>query len=157
MKIFNQIKPEEKIAIDTNILIYLFTRQDLKKKEIVKQIWSYFSFKCIPYQVLKELTKVLYKKFGLTFKEIKILFELLYDEIYEIILPNENTIFLYYKIMEKYNFSFWDGYIIAKCLQSECKYLLSEDLHNNLIVDGKLKIINPFIWHSCQIKTNIKI
>jgi predicted nucleic acid-binding protein len=40
--------------------------------------------------------------------------------------------------------SYWDSLIISSALESGCKILYTEDMHHNQIIEGKLKIINPF-------------
>jgi len=44
---------------------------------------------------------------------------------------------------DKHRFSWWDALIVAAACQSECQFLLTEDLQTSQIVDG-VKIINPF-------------
>jgi predicted nucleic acid-binding protein len=44
----------------------------------------------------------------------------------------------------KYKLSFYDSLIVTSAILSDCKTLYSEDLHHNLIVEKKLKVINPF-------------
>jgi predicted nucleic acid-binding protein len=41
-------------------------------------------------------------------------------------------------------FSIYDSLIISTALQNQCTILYTEDLQHNQIVDGKLKIVNPF-------------
>jgi predicted nucleic acid-binding protein len=48
-------------------------------------------------------------------------------------------------VKEKYKFSFLDCLIIATALQSFCTILYTEDLHHNLVIEGKLTLVNPFL------------
>jgi predicted nucleic acid-binding protein len=48
-------------------------------------------------------------------------------------------------IAEKYRYSFYDSLIISAALSSGCKILFSEDLHHGQLIEGKLKIVNPFL------------
>jgi predicted nucleic acid-binding protein len=45
----------------------------------------------------------------------------------------------------KYGFSHWDSLIVASALQAGCSTLYTEDMHNGQVIEGKLKIVNPFI------------
>ncbi|MDD2744596.1 MAG: PIN domain-containing protein [Rhodocyclaceae bacterium] len=48
-------------------------------------------------------------------------------------------------LRQRYLLSFWDSLIVAAALESHCEILYSEDLQHGLLVDGRLKIINPFL------------
>ena len=47
-------------------------------------------------------------------------------------------------LISKYKLSFYDALIIASALDSNCSICYSEDLHNGLTINKKIKIINPF-------------
>ncbi len=51
------------------------------------------------------------------------------------------------KIAEKYGFSFWDSMIVAAALNNHCSLLYSEDLQHSQTIEGRLKIVNPFVDH----------
>jgi len=44
----------------------------------------------------------------------------------------------------KYGFSFYDALIVASALEAGCTILLSEDMHDGLVVEGRLTVRNPF-------------
>lgn len=50
-----------------------------------------------------------------------------------------------FRIRGKYNVSFWDSLIIASALDNKCTLLYSEDMQHNLLVDNKLKVVNPLL------------
>jgi len=70
-------------------------------------------------------------------------------------MTNRNRAFLYAttfetlklakKLIKKYNFQLFDSVVVASSLEANCSILYSEDMHNGLIVEKKLTIINPFI------------
>ncbi|WP_306753102.1 PIN domain-containing protein [Paracoccus actinidiae] len=45
---------------------------------------------------------------------------------------------------ERYGFSVYDAMIVAAALVSGCERLYSEDMHHSLLVEGRLRILNPF-------------
>ncbi|WP_207102879.1 PIN domain-containing protein [Paracoccus shandongensis] len=45
---------------------------------------------------------------------------------------------------ERYGFSVYDAMIVAAALVSGCERLHSEDMHHGLLVEGRLRILNPF-------------
>lgn len=48
------------------------------------------------------------------------------------------------KIAERYGLGIYDATIVASALEARCDTLFSEDMHDGLIVEGKLAIRNPF-------------
>ncbi|WP_341214313.1 PIN domain-containing protein [uncultured Limimaricola sp.] len=47
-------------------------------------------------------------------------------------------------LQERYNFSVYDSMIVAAALIADCETLWSEDMHDGLLVEGRLRIRNPF-------------
>jgi len=47
-------------------------------------------------------------------------------------------------LAERYGLSIYDAMIVAAALTNGCTTLYSEDMHDGLIVEGKLQIVNPF-------------
>lgn len=47
-------------------------------------------------------------------------------------------------LMAAYDFQFFDAIIVAAALVSGCDTLYSEDMHNGLVIEKRLKIVNPF-------------
>ena len=47
-------------------------------------------------------------------------------------------------IAQRYMFSLYDSLIISAALDCNCSILYSEDMTDGLLIDGKLKIANPF-------------
>lgn len=48
------------------------------------------------------------------------------------------------KFAEHYSLSFWDGLIVPSTLSAGITCLYSEDIQNGLVIDGSLRIRNPF-------------
>jgi len=46
-------------------------------------------------------------------------------------------------VQDVFQFSWWDSLIVASAQQSNCQYLLTEDLQHNQQLDS-VKVINPF-------------
>ena len=44
----------------------------------------------------------------------------------------------------RHGFAFFDALVVGAALDSGCQILLSEDMHDGLVVDGRLTIRNPF-------------
>jgi predicted nucleic acid-binding protein len=50
-----------------------------------------------------------------------------------------------FRISKRYQFSFWDRIIVASALAAKCSILYTEDLQDGQIIDGILRISNPFV------------
>ena len=48
------------------------------------------------------------------------------------------------KIAARYGFRLYDAMIVASALEAGCATLLSEDLQHGQVIDGRLRIRNPF-------------
>ncbi len=44
----------------------------------------------------------------------------------------------------RHGFSFYDALIVASALEAGCTTLLSEDMQDGLVVEGRLTLRNPF-------------
>ena len=56
-----------------------------------------------------------------------------------------STIKLAQDLIVKYDFQVFDSIIVAAALEADCDVIYSEDMHDGLIVENKLKIVNPFL------------
>jgi predicted nucleic acid-binding protein len=48
-------------------------------------------------------------------------------------------------IRERYSFPWYDSLIVATALEAGCDTLYSEDMQNGQEIEGRLRIINPFV------------
>lgn len=132
---------KDKFFLDTNIILYAFSKDDYKKriaKELIRQRLI------ISVQVINEICNVLFKKFNFSVMEIKNIFNFIKNKT-EIKPVNIQTIEYCLYIKEKYNFSYWDSLIISSALENQCLILYTEDMQSNQIIEEQLTIINPFL------------
>jgi predicted nucleic acid-binding protein len=47
-------------------------------------------------------------------------------------------------LREQYALSFWDSLIVSSALHAEAAVLYSEDMQDGLVVENRVRIINPF-------------
>lgn len=47
-------------------------------------------------------------------------------------------------LAERYSFSVYDTMIVAAALIAGCPTLYTEDLHDGLLFEGQLQLVNPF-------------
>ena len=57
-------------------------------------------------------------------------------------LKESNEPILY--LAERYGFSVYDAMIVAAALIAGCTTLWTEDMHAGLLVEGQLRLVNPF-------------
>lgn len=133
---------KDKVFFDTNLLIYLYSEDNLNKRENILDKISNF-YPIISLQVLNEFSNVLLRKFNIKESNIKLSIKEITSH-FGIFINNIESLNLALDIKTKLKYSFFDSLIIATSLQSECSILFSEDMQHSQIIENKLKIINPF-------------
>lgn len=138
--------PENKIFLDTNIIIYAFDksagRKHEKAKSIVIDLWN-SGLGVVSTQVLQEFFVSATKKIKNPL-DIKTITEIIKDFLKWDIVINDGEVLLgAIDIHRRYQFSFWDSMIVFTALSSGASKLLSEDLSHGQIING-VEISNPF-------------
>ncbi len=132
----------DRVFLDTNVLIYLYSEDEPEKQEKSKDI--IVNYHCIiSTQVLNELANVMLKKFSVNPNTILMII----NEICENLEVNETSIETIKKalyIFEKYHYSYYDSLIISAALENECKMLFTEDMQHKQIIDDYLTILNVY-------------
>jgi predicted nucleic acid-binding protein len=131
----------KRFALDTNILIYL-EGNDAIKRNISENLLSYAPV--IPSQVATEFLNVTRRLRNIS--KLQALTEAaeLFSDC-QIAPMQSSTINLAIKLIKKYDFQLFDSLIVALALEADCEILYTEDMQHNLLVDKKLRIINPFV------------
>lgn len=55
------------------------------------------------------------------------------------------TIHTALKVGERYSFSWYDSIIVSSALEADCDILYSVDMQNSQLINGRLRIVNPFV------------
>jgi predicted nucleic acid-binding protein len=134
---------QDKVFLDTNILIYAYSSSELEKQSKARLLFEKHNEINISKQVINEISNVLFNKFKLKFYEV---------ETTILQINNITTTFDFdiatqvkaIKLKKDYNFQFYDALIVATALENRCNILYSEDMHDELVIDKQLTIINPF-------------
>jgi predicted nucleic acid-binding protein len=127
--------------IDSNVLLYL-TSSDSEKAARAEEI--VLAGGIISVQVLSEVTNVCRRKMKLSWEETSEFLRQL-QQLLPTIQPLQlSTHELRVAICERYQLSVYDGLIAAAALEAGCNILWSEDMHDGLLIDEKLRIVNPF-------------
>lgn len=126
--------------IDTNVLVYLASA-DPAKADRAEEVAA--AGGTISVQVLNELANVTRRKMGLSWSEAHtflstvralLRIEPLTEEVHDTGLA----------LAERYGLSIYDAMIAASALQAECDTLWSEDMHDGMVIENRLRIVNPF-------------
>ena len=132
----------KRIALDTNILVYLHSNAEFEKREIASNLFDLYPI--ISTQVLSEYLNVIKRKLNLPQEEIM---DICMQNMELCILQpvTLNTLKYARSLIDSYDFQLFDSIVIASALEANCHILYSEDLHHGLVVENCIKIINPFI------------
>ena len=135
--------------MDTNILIYTFDANAPHKQRKAYQLVA-TALKTqagiISFQVVQEFLNVATRKFKtpLTLQEAEKYTRQVLAPLCEV-LSHIELYLKAVKIMERWQYSFYDSLIIAAALQAQCKILYTEDLQHEQLIESTLIIQNPFL------------
>jgi predicted nucleic acid-binding protein len=137
---------KDKIFVDSNIWIYLFTSDDVSKNELARNFITDNTAKgnifVISYQVINEVGAVLKRK--KKFNEDKIQFVV--DTMLALCVVQDFSREIIIKasiLRDKMLVSYWDSILIATAIESGCQSFTSEDLQNGQKIQG-VTVVNIF-------------
>lgn len=136
----------DRAFFDTNVLVYAFDRSEPGKSAIAKKLIHDFGRDgnlTLSTQVLQEFYVTL-TKVGRSLLSQEDAAEIVNNFAeFPLIQVDKNIISRAMKRHRNKVISFWDALIVEAALQSGCSQLLSEDMHDGLVIDS-LTIRNPF-------------
>ncbi len=125
---------------DTNVLLYIASADRAKAdraEELVGQGGA------ISVQVLNEIANVARRRMGMSWTETHAFLSMIRG-----LLPVEAITIEIHEtglaLAERYGLSIYDAMIAAAALQADCDMLWSEDIQDGMLLDGRLRIVNPF-------------
>lgn len=124
---------------DTNIILYLL--DDNGKTPVAENILSKGG--TVSVQVLNETLVNCKRKTDMTWSEIKKFIDAI-RQICTVANLSEQTHELGRAIAERYMLSIYDSMIVASALESNSEVLYSEDMQDGMLIEGCLRVINPF-------------
>ena len=125
---------------DTNVLLYLASRDLAKADRADKLIGEGGT---ISVQVLNEIANVCRRKMGMSRTETR---EFL-TTIKSLLPVQPLTIEVHdtgLALAERYGLSTYDAMIVASALHADCDKLWSEDMQDDMAIENRLRITNPF-------------
>ena len=128
---------------DTSVLLYLLS-DDLDKANRVEDLLAEHG--TISVQVLNEFAAVAVRKLKIPPQTIR---EIL-ATVRSVCAVESVTVATHDRgldIHERYGFSIYDSMMVAAALLAETRVLYSEDLQHRQSIDGRLRVLNPFVRH----------
>jgi predicted nucleic acid-binding protein len=126
--------------LDSNIILYLASGQQAKADRAEELVASGGT---ISVQVLNEIAHVARRKMGMSWVEtrdfLSMVRSLLKVEPVTIEIHDAGT-----RLAEVYRLSVYDAMIASAALLAECDTPFSEDLQDGLLINGRLRVVNPF-------------
>ena len=126
--------------LDTNIFVYAFTddrrtarAQALLEKPYVTSV-----------QAFNEFSHVMRRKSRREWNEIRTAISAIYRMSERVVVVDLALNDRAFDLVGRYNLGFFDALMIAAALEAKTTLFLSEDLHDGLLIDGTLTVINPF-------------
>lgn len=134
--------------LDTNIWLYaMITGQDAGKAQMAQHvIAASLSTLIVSTQVINEVCVNLIKHEQFTPAQTRDVI-LDYYARFPVIAVDQTVLVRATHLRERYTFSYWDSLIVASALIGQATRLVSEDMHDGLVVDQQLTIYNPFLHH----------
>lgn len=131
---------------DSNVLLYLASNDVAKANRAEASLADGGT---ISVQVLNEMSNVAIRKHGMTWSQVSTLLEPV-RALCRIEPLAESTYDLGAQLAMRYQFSAYDAMIVATALLAGADTLYSEDMHDGLLVEGRLRIRNPFRARAVQ-------
>jgi len=133
----------DKVFLDTNIIIYLYSVDEGDKRDISCKFVN--NADCITsIQAMNEASNVWFRKHGLGKAEITRYLDEIEAVCKDVMLIRRKTINLAVELKDRYGYSFYDCLMLASAIEANCTLILTEDMQDGQIIDGTLKITNPF-------------
>lgn len=126
--------------VDTNILVYF---SDLEERRYLRAAEIVEAGGIVSVQVLNEITNVLRSKSRLDWTSIDAFLGLMQTmlSVTPLTLHTHRTAL---QLAQRYGVHIYDANILAAALLAGCDTLYSEDMQNGLLVEGRLRVVNPF-------------
>jgi predicted nucleic acid-binding protein len=130
------------IFLDSNICVYWFDKSEPTKQDKALLLLKQKPF--ISSQVVIETYNACLRKVKLP-AAVCDENTLVLCEATRLVSIDSSVFFTATTFKTKYQFSFLDSVIVAAAYHAGCTTLYSEDMQHGQLIEGKLKIVNPFV------------
>lgn len=126
--------------LDSNVLVYAFTNDDRRwPARALLQTGPTVSA-----QGLNEFANVARRKLGMSWMDLReaiATVRLFCPTILPLDVATHDEAL---RVAERYGYAMFDALIVASALRANAETLWSEDMQHGMVVDGRLRIVNPF-------------
>ncbi len=98
----------------------------------------------ISVQGLNEFTNVARRKLGMPWDEVRDALSAIRAVCRTIIPIDVETHADALRIAERYGCAIFDALMVASAVRADCSILWSEDMQDGLVIDKRLRVVNPF-------------
>jgi predicted nucleic acid-binding protein len=126
---------------DTNILIYLASGDAVKAGQAEAVIAK---GGMISVQVLNEVANVARRKMRLSWAETHAFLSAMRG-LLQVVPVTVEVHDSGLALAARFGFSLYDSMIVAAALAGDCDTLWSEDMQDGMVVEGRMRIVNPFV------------
>lgn len=130
-----------RVFFDTNVLLYAMAQDDPRTQE-AEQLLTQGGV--VSVQVLNEFARVAFGKMKMPWADVRDALKII-----QIFCPGPLPMTLVthqdaLTIAERYGYGIFDALIAASALEASCAILYSEDMRDGQVIDGRMRIRNPF-------------
>jgi len=126
---------------DTNILIYALAKDDPRSRKAEELLAT---GGVLSVQILNEFVSVARRKLMMPWSEVTEALGAIRDLLPAPLAITIDTHEAALKIAEKHGYGIYDALVVAAALEARSEILYSEDLHDGQMINGQLRIRNPF-------------
>lgn len=126
--------------LDSKIVLYIASSDPAKADRAEQLIGAGGR---ISVQVLNEIANVTRRKMGMSWSETRAFLSMLRG----LVPVQPLTIEIHetgLRLAERHGLSIYDAMIAASALHADCDTLWSEDMQDGILLDGRLRVANPF-------------
>lgn len=135
-----------KAFLDSNVVLYLLSA-NAAKADLAENLLKLRP--TISVQVLNEVTNVCIRKLRMSWSEAGQFLDVLLS-FCRVVPFTVETHQLARQIAERHKLAFYDACIVAAASSEGCGTLYTEDMHDGLIVEEGLTLLNPFAVQATQ-------
>jgi predicted nucleic acid-binding protein len=125
---------------DTNVLLYLLSGDDFRADRAETELSA---GGVLSVQVLNEFASVASRKLKMSISEIREVLAAI-RAVCKIVPLTEETHDLGLQVAERHGLALCDAMIVASALLAGCRTVVSEDMQDRQILEGRLEVRNPF-------------
>lgn len=131
---------KQRTFIDTNVLVYVFS-DDARSARALQHL---IAGGVVSAQSLNEFSSVARRKLKMSWPELRDALAAVRYLCPTVAVLSVATHRLAIELAEKHGFSIFDSSLLAAALETGCETFLSEDLQDGMVVEGRLRIVDPF-------------